>query len=120
MTSNRPIQYVYAPSSGKSRDAEVFFGKPKNEVQIKTDKQYEDEKDDTPKIKTVGTKRSSLVKATRNSLNVTQEDFAKQLGVAKNVVTLYENPNSIFNPKEWDKIMHGIDIINNLKKKNKN
>jgi len=119
MPPKHQIQYVYAPASGNAKDAEVYIGKPKQNNLFNTVNKAEDEKDDTPKIKTVGIERSNKIKSSRASFNFNQEEFAKHIGVSKQVITLYENANSIFNPSEWDKIMRGIDQINKMKRDGK-
>lgn len=116
MQQKTKTQYVYAPVSGNPKDAEVYFGKQKPTSLVKTTSQTKDEKDDTPKVKTVGVDRSNKIKTTRANFGLNQEEFAKQLGVSKQVISLYENPNTIFNPSEWDKIVRGIDQLNKTKK----
>lgn len=115
MKTNHKIQYVYAPASGKPSDATVCFGKPKP-TQIVKEPQPIDEKDDVPKLKTVGEKRAHLIKSTRSKFEMTQDEFAKSIGIAKNIISLYENSSSVFHPAEWDKIMRGIDKLNKTKK----
>jgi ribosome-binding protein aMBF1 (putative translation factor) len=116
---NNKIQYVYAPASGNPNDAKVSFGKPQAKQIIKHTTTQIDEKDDTPKLKTVGDKRANLIKTTRAKFEMTQEEFAKNIGIGKNVITLYENSSSLFNPSEWDKIIRGIDQLNKVKKEKK-
>lgn len=112
---NKQTQYVYFPVSGKPSDATVYFGKPKPQ-QIFQEKKEEREEKDVPELKTVGVKRSQLIKTTRAKFEMTQEQFAKSIGISKNVISLYENSSSVFHPAEWDKIIRGIDQLNKIMK----
>lgn len=106
---NSKIQYVYAPVSGKPQTKQI----------INNATTQKDEKDDTPKLKTVGDKRSIFTRTMRTKFGMTQDEFAKNIGIGKNVIHLYENSASVFNPSEWDKIVRGIDQLNkSIKKKN--
>jgi DNA-binding transcriptional regulator YiaG len=116
---NSKTQYIYAPVSGKASDSTVSFGKPKSMQIVKESQQKEEkDKDDIQKLKTVGDKRSLFIKTTRAKFGMTQDEFAKYIGIAKNIISLYENSSSVFNPTEWDKIIRGIDQLNKTKNKN--
>jgi ribosome-binding protein aMBF1 (putative translation factor) len=120
MQPRKPHQIVVATNKPKTADpAQQYVRKPQIVVASSSNK-VEDEKDDTPKLKTVRPELSKRIQQERTALGWTQKELATKACVQLVVVNEYESGKALNNQTDIQKILKALEAgarANNAKEK---
>jgi ribosome-binding protein aMBF1 (putative translation factor) len=110
MQPRKPHQIVVATNNPKTTDfSQQYIRKPQVVVASTFSKKVEDDKDDTPKLKTVRPELSKRIQQERTALGWTQKELATKACVQFAVVNEYESGKALNNQMDIQKILRALE-----------